>query len=111
MRVLGTNHGGSKHGVFTDRVGTLSNDWFVNLLDMAIEWHPTDKSKDTFEGKDRKTGQVKWTATRADLIFGSNAQLRAVAEVYGSADGQDKLVHDFVAAWAKVMDLDRYDAR
>ncbi|WP_295377319.1 catalase/peroxidase HPI [uncultured Pseudacidovorax sp.] len=109
LRVLGANTNGSQHGVFTDRVGTLSNDFFVNLLDMATEWKATSPAKDVYEGRDRKTGAVRWTGTRADLVFGSHAQLRAIAEVYGSADGQQKFVRDFVAAWTKVMNLDRFD--
>ncbi|MFP5473221.1 MAG: catalase/peroxidase HPI, partial [Gammaproteobacteria bacterium] len=109
LRMLGANTGGSQHGVFTDRVGTLSNDFFVNLLDMATEWKATSPAKDLYEGRDRKTGAVRWTGTRADLVFGSHAQLRAIAEVYGSADGQQKFVRDFVAAWTKVMNLDRHD--
>jgi catalase-peroxidase len=95
--------------VFTKRPEALTNDFFVNLLDMATEWKATSDAQDMFEGRDRKTGEVKWTATRVDLVFGSNSQLRAVAEVYGSAGGQEKFVRDFVAAWAKVMDLDRFD--
>ncbi len=109
LRVLGANHGGSQHGVFTDRVGVLSNDFFVNLLDMANEWKPTSEAKELFELRDRKTGKVKWTATRVDLVFGSNSQLRAIAEVYGQKDAPRKFVHDFVAAWTKVMNLDRFD--
>ncbi|WP_017757125.1 catalase/peroxidase HPI [Pseudacidovorax intermedius] len=109
LRVLGANTNGSQHGVFTDRVGTLSNDFFVNLLDMATEWKATSPAKDLYEGRDRKTGAMRWTGTRADLVFGSHAQLRAIAEVYGSADGQQKFVRDFVAAWTKVMNLDRFD--
>jgi catalase-peroxidase len=108
LRVLGANHGGSKHGVFTHRPGMLTNDFFVNLLDMNTEWSPKDGA---YEGRDRKTGAAKWTATRVDLIFGSHAQLRALAEVYGSADAQEKFVKDFVAAWVKVMNADRYDLR
>ncbi len=111
LRALDVRSGGASHGVFTDRPGVLGNDFFVNLLDMGTEWHAVSDDKDVFEGRDRKTGAVKWTATRVDLVFGSNAQLRALAEVYAGADAQDKLVHDFVAAWAKVMDLDRYDLR
>jgi catalase-peroxidase len=111
MRVLDTNADGSAHGVFTDRVGTLTNDFFVNLLDMGVTWKAADESDQVFEGRDRKTGEVKWTGTRADLIFGSNSELRALAEVYGSADAGDKFVTDFVAAWAKVMDLDRFDLK
>ncbi len=109
MRVLNTNVGGSKHGVFTKRSEALSNDFFVNLLDMGTEWKPVSKDADVFEGRDRKTGEVRWTGTRVDLIFGSNAQLRTLAEVYASADGQEKFVQDFVAAWTKVMNLDRFD--
>jgi catalase-peroxidase len=109
LRVLGANAGGSKHGVFTKRPGTLSNDFFVNLLDMSTAWKPAEGSEDVYEGRDRKSGEVKWTATRADLIFGSHAQLRALAEVYGSSDGKEKLVKDFAKAWAKVMNLDRFD--
>lgn len=109
MRVLGTNWDGSKHGVFTQRVGVLSNDFFVNLLDLNTTWKATSEMEDLFEGRDRKTGEVKWTGTRADLIFGSNTELRGVAEVYGCADGHAKFVHDFVAVWNKVMNLDRFD--
>jgi catalase-peroxidase len=109
MRVLETNVGGSKHGVFTQRPGALTNDFFVNLLDMGTEWKPVSKDAAVFEGRDRKSGQVKWTGTRVDLIFGSNSELRALAEVYGSSDAQQKFVQDFVAVWSKVMNLDRYD--
>ena len=109
MRVLGTNADKSTHGVFTKRPEALTNDFFVNLLDMSTEWKPTSKDADVFEGRDCKTGEVKWTGTRVDLVFGSNAQLRALAEVYGSSDAQKKFVHDFVAAWNKVMNLDRFD--
>ena len=109
MRVLKTNVGGSQHGVFTTRPEALTNDFFVNLLDMGTEWKATSKDADAFEGRDRKTGKVKWTGTRVDLAFGSNSQLRALAEVYGSADAQKKFVDDFVAAWNKVMNLDRFD--
>jgi catalase-peroxidase len=109
LRVLGANHGDSKHGVFTKRPGALTNDFFVNLLDMGTEWHATSDAKTEFEGRDRKSGAVKWTATRADLVFGSNAQLRALAEVYASADAQKKFIADFTNAWARVMDLDRFD--
>ncbi len=109
LRVLGANSGGSKHGVFTDKPGTLSNDFFVNLLDMANEWKPTDTSSSLFEGRCRKTGKVRWTGTRADLIFGSHSQLRALAEVYGSSDARPKFARDFVAAWTKVMNADRFD--
>jgi catalase-peroxidase len=107
--VLGANTGQSKHGVFTHRTGQLTNDFFTSLLDMGTEWRPTSDAKDLFEGRDRKTGAVKWTATRVDLVFGSNAQLRAIAEVYASSDAQKKFVVDFVAAWTKVMNLDRFD--
>jgi catalase-peroxidase len=109
MRVLKTNFGGSPHGVFTKRPEALTNDFFVNLLDMSTEWKATAKDGDVFEGRDRATGALKWTATRVDLIFGSNSQLRALAEVYASDDSQEKFVHDFVAAWNKVMNLDRFD--
>jgi catalase-peroxidase len=109
MRVLMTNFGGSPHGVFTKRPEALTNDFFVNLLDMSTTWKATAKDDDVFEGRDRKTGKVKWTGTRVDLIFGSNSQLRALAEVYGSADAQKKFVQDFVVAWNKVMNLDRFD--
>jgi catalase-peroxidase len=109
MRVLGANVGQTQHGVFTENVGSLSNDFFVNLLDMSTEWKATSKSEEEFEGRDRSTGEVKWTGTRADLVFGSNSQLRALAEVYGSADAQARFVTDFVAAWTKVMNLDRFD--
>ena len=109
MRVLNTNFGQTQHGVFTKKPGVLTNDFFVNLLDMGTEWKAVSDTKDLFEGRDRKTGKVKWTGTRVDLIFGSNSQLRALAEVYGSADAQKKFVQDFVAAWTKVMNLDRFD--
>ena len=109
MRVLNTNFGQTQHGVFTHDPEALTNDFFVNLLDMGTEWKAVSGSKDIFEGCDRKTGKVKWTGTRVDLIFGSNSQLRALAEVYGSVDAQMKFVQDFVAAWAKVMNLDRFD--
>jgi catalase-peroxidase len=109
LRVLNANFGQSKHGVFTDRPETLTNDFFVNLLDTGTTWKPTSKDEDVFEGRDGKTGKVKWTGTRVDLVFGSNSQLRALAEVYGCEDGQEKLVHDFVAAWDKVMSADRFD--
>ena len=111
LRVLGANHGGSKQGVFTDKPGTLSNDFFRNLLDMGVEWKPTSADNEAFEGRDRKTGQVKWSGSRVDLVFGSHAQLRALSEVYGSSDGGDKFVRDFVAAWQKVMELDRFDLK
>ncbi len=109
MRVLNTNADGSKLGVFTDRPGVLTNDFFIHLLDMTIEWSPHSESKEYFDGHDRKTGATKWTATRADLIFGSNSELRALAEVYGSSDANEKFVKDFIAAWGKVMNLDRFD--
>ncbi|EEF58380.1 catalase/peroxidase HPI [Pedosphaera parvula] len=109
MRVLKTNAGGTQHGVFTKCPESLTNDFFVNLLDMCTEWKPTSKDADVFEGRDRKTGAVKWTGTRADLIFGSNSLLRALAEVYGSSDAEKQFVHEFVAAWSKVMNLDRFD--
>ena len=109
MRALNTNVGGTGHGVFTRRPEALTNDFFVNLLDMGTEWKAASDAKDVFEGRDRKTGEVKWTATRVDLVFGSNSQLRALAEVYGSSDAQAKFVQDFVAAWTKVMNLDRFD--
>jgi catalase-peroxidase len=109
LRVLDTNFGGSAHGVFTDRVGTLTNDFFVNLLDMSTEWTPSASSKDVYEGHDRATGAAKWTGTAVDLVFGSNSQLRAVSEVYASDDSKEKFVSDFVAAWDKVMNLDRFD--
>ncbi len=108
MRVLDGNYDHSKHGVFTANPGTLTNDYFVNLLDMSTVWSATDNTKEVFEGKDRTTGKVKWTATRADLIFGSNSELRALAEVYASADAKEKFVKDFVGAWTKVMNLDRF---
>jgi catalase-peroxidase len=111
MRVLNANFKRSPHGVFTRRPEALTNDFFVNLLDMGTEWKAASDAKDVFEGRDRKTGQVRWTATRVDLVFGSNSQLRALAEVYGSSDAQAKFVQDFVAAWAKVMNLDRFDLR
>jgi catalase-peroxidase len=109
LRVLGANVGQSMHGVFTKRPGTLTNDFFVNLLDMGTVWKPTSDARDTFEGRDRNTGELKWTATRVDLAFGSNSQLRALAEVYAQDDAQEKFVRDFVAAWNKVMNLDRFD--
>lgn len=109
MRALNANYDGSKHGVFTDRPGQLTNDFFVNLLDMNTAWKAMDDSKELYLGSDRKTGQPKWTATRADLVFGSNAELRAVAEVYASEDAKEKFVKDFIAAWNKVMNLDRFD--
>jgi len=109
LRVLGANFGGSKHGVFTHRPGALTNDFFVHLLDMGTEWKRTDEHGTQFEGRDRKTGELKWTATRVDLVFGADARLRAVAEVYGATDGGEKFVKDFAAAWARIMNLDRFD--
>ncbi len=109
MRVLKTNYDRSSLGMFTDRPETLTNDFFVNLLDMGTEWQATSEAEDTFEGRDRGTGELKWTGSRFDLVFGSNSQLRALAEVYASDDSQQKFVRDFVAAWDKVMNLDRFD--
>jgi len=109
MRVLNTNFDGSDNGVFTKRPEVLTNDFFINLLDQKTVWMPTSEDKETFSGRDRKTGAQKWTGTRVDLIFGSNSELRAIAEVYGSTDAQGKFVKDFVAAWNKVMNLDRFD--
>lgn len=109
LRVLGANTAGSPHGVFTSHPGVLSNDFFVNLLEMKTAWKATGECAEVFEGRDRATGTVQWTATRVDLIFGSNSQLRALAEVYGSSDAKEKFVHDFVDAWDKVMNLDRFD--
>jgi catalase-peroxidase len=109
MRMLNANVGQSQHGVFTQRPGTLTNDFFVNLLDMGTEWKSTSEDGDLFEGRDRATGELKWTATRVDLVFGSSSQLRAIAEVYGQDDAKGKLVQDFVAAWNKVMNADRFD--
>jgi catalase-peroxidase len=109
LRALGANHGGSKHGVFTDQPGALTNDFFVNLLDVGTAWRPSGSDKNVYEGTDRSSGKAKWTATAADLVFGAHSQLRALAEVYASDDGREKFVRDFVAAWTKVMNLDRYD--
>ena len=109
LRVLEVRVGQDRHGVFTDRPGALSNDFFRNLLDMGTEWKPLSPEREAFEGRDRKTGQPKWTGSRIDLLFGSHSQLRALAEVYASEDAQQKFVRDFVAAWVKVMNLDRYD--
>src|SRR5262249_9210101 len=109
LRVLGANAGKSKHGVFTKRPETLSNDFFTNLLDMRTEWQPSAGAEGVYEGHDRKAKQVKWTGTRVDLIFGSHSQLRALSEVYACADSKEKFVKDFVAAWTKVMNLDRFD--
>ena len=111
MRVLGTNYDGSKNGVFTDKVGQLTNDFFVNLLDMNTQWKAMDERKEIYLGSDRKTGQPKYTGSRADLVFGSNSELRSVAEVYGSADANQKFVNDFVNAWNKVMNADRFDLK
>jgi len=111
MRVLGTNHGGTNHGVFTDRVGTLSNDFFVNLLDMGIQWKPAEDEFNLYEGRDRKTGEIIRTATRFDLVFGSNSVLRSLAEVYAQNDNKEKFVRDFAAAWVKVMNADRFDLK
>ncbi len=109
MRALNANSGESKHGVFTNRPGTLTNDFFVNLLDMSTEWRRSASAQNVYEGRDRATGKVKWTGTRVDLVFGSNSQLRALAEVYACDDAKEKFVRDFVAAWHKVMNLDRFD--
>jgi catalase-peroxidase len=109
MRVLNTNYDRSSLGVLTDRPQTLTNDFFVNLLDMGMTWQSTSEAEDTFAGRDRGTGELKWTGSRFDLVFGSNSQLRAIAEVYASDDAQQKFVRDFVAAWDKVMNLDRFD--
>ena len=109
MRALNANVGQSQHGVLTKRPGTLTTDFFVNLLDMGTAWKAVSEAEDVFEGRDRKTGELKWLGTRVDLVFGSNSQLRALAEVYGCADSQEKFVRDFVAAWTKVMNLDRFD--
>src|SRR5205085_6720879 len=109
MRVLNANYGQTKHGVFTNRPETLSNDFFVNLLDMSTKWERSATSDGVYEGRDRSTGQSKWTATRVDLVFGSHSQLRALAEVYASNDSKEAFARDFAAAWTKVMNLDRYD--
>ena len=109
MRVLDANVGQSRHGVFTKRTEALTNDFFVNLLDMSTEWKPTSQDEDAFEGRDRATGELKWTGTRVDLIFGSNSQLQAIAEVYGQDDAQEKFVHNFVSARTKVTNADRFD--
>jgi catalase-peroxidase len=109
MRVLNTNFDKSDHGVFTNRPEVLTNDFFMNLLDMNTEWKPASDAREAFEGYDRESGKKKWTGTRVDLIFGSNSELRAIAEVYGSYDGQEKFVRDFVSAWDKVMNLDRFE--
>jgi catalase-peroxidase len=109
MRALNANFGQSKHGVFTKRPVTLTNDFFVNLLDMNTKWQPASTSEGVYEGRDHATGEIKWTGTRVDLVFGSNSQLRALAEVYGCDDAKGAFVKDFAAAWTKVMNLDRYD--
>jgi catalase-peroxidase len=109
LRVLNTNFGQTAYGVFTQRPEALTNDFFLNLLDMGTVWKAVSDAQDVFEGRERKTGKVKWAATRADLIFGSNAQLRALSEVYGSSDAHEKFVHDFVGVWDKVMNLDRFE--
>ena len=111
MRVLNTNYNGSNYGIFTNKPGSLTNDYFINLLDMNTTWKEEDKSEQTFLGKDRRTGRTKWKATRVDLIFGSNSQLRALAEVYACEDSSEKFVNDFVVAWAKVMNADRFDLK
>ena len=111
LRALDANVGGAKHGVFTDTPGTLTNDFFVNLLDMANEWKPVDGEEGVFEGRDRKTGEMKWTATEVDLVFGSNSELRAVAETYAFDGAEKTFAEDFVNAWAKVMELDRFDVK
>jgi catalase-peroxidase len=110
MRALGANHGQAKHGIFTDRPGALTNDFFVNLLDADTEWK-VSLQENVYEGRDRASGQLTWTATAVDLVFGSHSQLRGIAEVYGASDGQEKLVRDFVTAWDKVMNLDRFDLK
>ncbi|RYZ92120.1 MAG: catalase-peroxidase, partial [Proteobacteria bacterium] len=111
LRVLGANFGESKDGVLTDKPGSLTNDYFVNLLDMATEWRPASGAADRFEGRDRKSGAQRWTGSRVDLVFGSNAQLRAISEVYASEDAGERFVGDFVKAWVKVMELDRFDVK
>jgi catalase-peroxidase len=111
LRVLNTNAGGTAHGVFTDKPETLSNDFFVNLLEMGTKWQKTEANENVFEGRDEVTGKVKWTATVVDLVFGSNSQLRALAEVFASDDSGQAFVNDFVAAWTKVMNLNRFDLR
>jgi catalase-peroxidase len=111
MRVLNANAGQTPHGVFTERPGILTNDFFVNLLDMSTKWNKSTESEGLYEGVDRATGKRKWTATPVDLIFGSNSELRTIAEVYASSEGREKFIQDFAKTWAKVMDLDRFDAR
>ena len=109
LRVIGANSDGNQQGVFTERIGVLSTDFFTNLLDMSTAWTPTNNSNDSYIGCDRSTGEQRWTASRVDLVFGSNSQLRAIAEVYAQNDGQGRFVRDFVAAWVKVMELDRFE--
>ena len=109
LRVLGATYGETKHGVFTDRPGTLTNDFFRNLLDMSTVWQASSEAEDVFEGRDRVNGEIKWTATVIDLVFGSNSQLRAIAEVFGCDDSQGAFIHDFIAVWTKVMNADRFD--
>ncbi|HZI38990.1 MAG TPA: peroxidase family protein, partial [Acidimicrobiia bacterium] len=109
MRALGTNFGGTAHGVFTDRTEALTNDFFVNLLDMSTEWRTSESEEHVYEGRDRASGEVKWTATAVDLVFGAHAQLRALSELYAQDDSKEKFVRDFAAAWAKVMNNDRFD--
>jgi catalase-peroxidase len=111
LRVLGTNYNNTKYGVLTDKPEVLTNDFYIHLLDMSTAWRPLNGDKEIFEGYDRKTGKVKWTGTRADLIFGSNSELRNLAEVYASQDAKEKFVNDFVTAWAKVMNNDRFDLK
>jgi catalase-peroxidase len=111
MRALGANAGGSAHGVLTDRPGKLTNDFFVNLLDMSTQWKKSEKGEGLYDGYDRKTGKLKWSATPVDLVFGSNAELRAIAEVYAASDGNERFVRDFAKAWTKVMNLDRFDLK
>ena len=111
MRVLNTNYDGSNHGVFTKKPGVLSNDFFVNLIDMSTTWKEVSKEEELFEGRDRKTKKIKWIGTRADLIFGSNSQLRALAEVYATEDSKDMFINDFISAWVKVMNSDRFDIK
>ena len=111
MRVLNTNFDNSDYGVFTNKPGALTNDFFINLIDMGTTWKETSEDEETFEGRDRKTKKIKWTGTRTDLIFGSNSQLRALAEVYATEDSSEKFTNDFVAAWTKVMNLDRFDLK
>jgi catalase-peroxidase len=111
MKVMNTNFDNSKKGVFTKKPGSLTNDFFVNLIDMNTTWKEISEDEELFEGKDRKTNKIKWIGTRADLIFGSNSQLRAIAEVYATDDSKDKFLNDFIAAWTKVMNLDRFDLK